>query len=68
MKRWKMRESGRWRGERWERGREGDEEDERERERVSEKVGKMIWTSVGAGIMTWQCLKKKKKISLYFGF
>ena len=34
---------------------------ERERERESEKECRMIWTSVGAGIMTWQCLEEKKK-------
>ena len=33
---------GRWKSERWERG----------RERESEKEGKMIWTSVGEEIMT----------------
>ena len=33
-----------------------------ERERKSEKEGKMIWTYVGVGIMTWRCLEEKKKI------
>jgi hypothetical protein len=36
--------------------------DEEERERESEKEGRMTWTSVGAEIMTWRCLEKKKKI------
>jgi hypothetical protein len=29
------------------------------RERESEKEGRMTWTYVGAGIMTWRCLKEK---------
>ena len=33
-----------------------------ERERESEKEGRITWTSVGVGIMTWQCLEEKKKI------
>ena len=33
-----------------------------ERERESEKDGRMTWTSVGAAIMTWRCLEEKKKI------
>ena len=47
----------------------GDEEvkyeREREREResvcVCEKYGRMTWTSMGAGVMTWQCLEERKK-------
>ena len=33
----------------------------RERERESEKEGGMPWTYVGAGILTWRCLKDEKK-------
>ena len=42
---------------------------EREKEResvcvcvcVCEKYGRMTWTSMGAGVMTWQCLEERKK-------
>ena len=34
---------------------------EKERERESEKEGKMTWMFVGAEIMTWRCLEEKKK-------
>ena len=42
------------------RGRErvGDEKVIDEREKESEKNGKMTWTSVGEEIMTWRCLEK----------
>ena len=33
-----------------------------ERERECEKEGRMTWTYVNAGIMTWWCLEEKKKI------
>ena len=33
--------------------------DERERERESEKEGKMTWMSVSEEIMTWRCLEEK---------
>jgi hypothetical protein len=42
----------------------GDEEVKDEmcvRERESENEDRMTWTYVGAGIMTWQCLKEEKK-------
>ena len=39
-----------------------------ERERESEKKCRMIWTSVSAGIITWQCLEEKKKFISVLAF
>jgi hypothetical protein len=42
------------RGREWEMKRRGGE-------RECEKEGRMIWTSMGGGIMKWRCLEEKKK-------